>query len=93
METKHNLILPNSPTQKIGAKIVKKIHSFKHKIPMLSLESTDKHEELEKFDEKVKKKLGIEQVEYLCELKIDGLSASLHYQQGKLKKIATRGDG
>jgi len=60
---------------------------------MLSLESTDKYEELEKFNERTKKKSGSNQIEYLCELKIDGLSASLHYQQGRLKKIVTRGDG
>jgi len=93
LEAKHDFVLPDSPTQKVGAKIVKKFHSFKHKIPMLSLESTDKYEELEKFDERVKKKLGLDQIEYLCELKIDGLSASLHYQQKELKKLVTRGDG
>lgn len=93
LEEKHGFVLPDSPTQKIGTKIVKKFHSFEHKIPMLSLESTDKYEELKKFDERVKKKLRLAQIEYLCELKIDGLSASLHYQQGKLKKMTTRGDG
>ena len=60
---------------------------------MLSLESTDNYEELMRFDERVKKKLGLNEIEYLCELKIDGLSASLHYQNGELKRIVTRGDG
>lgn len=60
---------------------------------MLSLESTDNYEELEKFDQRTKQTLVTNEIEYLCELKIDGLSTSLHYQQGKLKKIVTRGDG
>jgi len=60
---------------------------------MLSLESTDNYEELVRFDERVKKKLGLNEIEYLCELKIDGLSASLHYQNGELRKVVTRGDG
>jgi DNA ligase (NAD+) len=93
LEAKYDFALPDSPTQKIGAKVAKKFHPFKHKVPMLSLEGTDKYEELEKFDERVKKKLGLNQVEYLCELKIDGLSASLHYHQRELKKLVTRGDG
>ncbi|RHZ37295.1 NAD-dependent DNA ligase LigA [endosymbiont GvMRE of Glomus versiforme] len=93
LEEKYNLVLPNSPTQKVGSKIKKKFHPVAHQIPMLSLESTDNYEELVRFDEKVKKKLGLNEIDYLCELKIDGLSASLHYQNGKLSKIVTRGDG
>jgi len=93
LETKYDFTLPDSPTQKIGTKVAKKFHPFKHKVPMLSLESTDKYEELEKFDERIKKKSGLNQIEYLCELKIDGLSASLHYHQKELKKLVTRGDG
>ncbi|CAJ0831856.1 17315_t:CDS:2 [Entrophospora sp. SA101] len=60
---------------------------------MLSLESTDNYEELVRFDERVKKKTGLNKIDYLCEVKIDGLSASLHYQNGKLRRIVTRGDG
>lgn len=93
LEEKYNLILPNSPTQKVGSKIKKKFHPVDHLIPMLSLESTDNYEELVRFDERVKKKIGLNQIDYLCEVKIDGLSASLHYQNGELRKIVTRGDG
>ncbi|KLL03666.1 MAG: NAD-dependent DNA ligase [Mycoplasmataceae bacterium CE_OT135] len=93
LEEKHNVILPNSPTQKIGSKVKKKFHPVDHLTPMLSLESTDNYEELARFDERVKKKIGLNQIDYLCEVKIDGLSASLHYQNGKLRRIVTRGDG
>ncbi|CAG8737601.1 4693_t:CDS:2, partial [Funneliformis caledonium] len=90
LEVKYDFVLPDSPTQKLGASVIKKFHPFKHKTPMLSLESTDKYEELVKFEERVKKKLGLNQIEYLCELKIDGLSASLHYSRGELNKLVTR---
>ncbi|RHZ36779.1 NAD-dependent DNA ligase LigA [endosymbiont GvMRE of Glomus versiforme] len=93
LEKKYSLVLPNSPTQKVGSKVKKKFHSIAHQIPMLSLESTDNYKELVRFDERVKKKLGLNEIDYLCELKIDGLSASLHYQNGKLSKMITRGDG
>ncbi|CAJ0748324.1 1082_t:CDS:2, partial [Entrophospora sp. SA101] len=93
LEEKHNLVLPNSPTQKIGSKVKKKFHPVAHQTLMLSLESTDNYEELVRFDERVKKKTGLNKIDYLCEVKIDGLSASLHYQNGKLRRIVTRGDG
>jgi DNA ligase (NAD+) len=93
LEAQYEFIFPNSPTQKAGTQIEKSFFPVKHQIPMLSLESTDNYEELEKFDQRVKKSLGINEIEYLCELKIDGLSTSLHYQQGQLKRIITRGDG
>lgn len=93
LEEKHNLVLPNSPTQKIGSKVKKKFHPVAHQTLMLSLESTDNYEELVRFDERVKKKIGLNKIDYLCEVKIDGLSASLHYQNGKLRRIVTRGDG
>lgn len=93
LEVRHGFIFPNSPTQKAGTQIEKSFFPVKHQIPMLSLESTDNHKELEKFDQRMKKFLRTNKIEYLCELKIDGLSTSLHYQQGKLKRIVTRGDG
>lgn len=94
LEEKHNFFLPNSPTQKIGAASEKKkFRPVKHQTPMLSLDSTDDYKYLERFNQRVKRKSKLEDLEYLCELKIDGLSASLIYQQGKLTQIATRGDG
>jgi len=94
LEEKYDFVLPRSPTQKIGIKSEKKkFRLVKHQIPMLSLNSTDNCEELIKFDQRIKKKLELNDLQYLCELKIDGLSASLIYQKGKLIMIVTRGDG
>jgi len=92
LEKTNNLVLPNSPTQKVAP--ATKISPIKHQIPMLSLDSVDNCEDLRKFDERIKKILKIsEDIEYVAEWKIDGLSASLLYQQGNLVKVVTRGDG
>ena len=81
----------DSPTQHAGGKIIEGFNKVQHKIPMMSLSDVFSEEELIDFDERIKKE-GITP-EYMCELKIDGLSVSLLYEKGKLVRAATRGDG
>ncbi len=84
---------PDSPSQKVGGAVNKQFESFQHQYPMLSLGNTYSEEELRDFDERVYKQLGHRDYEYVCELKFDGLSISLHYEHGKLLRAVTRGDG
>ena len=86
-------ITPDSPTQRIAADAVKEFISYRHKYPMLSLSNTYSEEEVLDFDRRVKALLGDEPVEYVAELKIDGLSMSLVYKNGILAAGVTRGDG
>lgn len=83
----------NSPTQRVGAEPLKKFSVFHHSIPMLSLANAMNLEELEKWDERVKKGLDKQKIEYCCELKFDGSSVSLVYKNGSFLKGGTRGDG
>jgi DNA ligase (NAD+) len=84
-------VLTNSPTKRVGGEVVDKFEKITHKIPMLSLGNVFNEDEVRDFDAKIKK-MGINP-EYVCELKIDGLSVSLIYEHGELKSGATRGDG
>ncbi len=86
------LILPNSPTQKVGGEVTKTFKNFVHQWPMLSLGNTYNEQDLIDFDQRIKKAIG-DDFEYVCELKFDGLSMSLTYQDGKLLRAVTRGDG
>ena len=81
----------NSPTNKVGGLVVNSFTSFKHNYPMLSLSNTYSEQELIDFDKRIKK--TINNPEYICELKYDGVSISLEYKNGKLVKALTRGDG
>ena len=81
----------DSPTQHAGGKIIEGFEEAVHKIPMMSLSNVFNESEIVAFDEKIKKE-GINP-QYMCELKIDGLSVSLLYEKGKLVRAATRGDG
>ncbi len=83
---------PNSPTQKVGGDITNKFETVKHRWPMLSLSNTYNEQELRDFDQRIQKAIG-HAVEYVCELKFDGLSISLTYEQGILTQAVTRGDG
>ncbi|WP_423149037.1 NAD-dependent DNA ligase LigA [Rubrolithibacter danxiaensis] len=83
---------PDSPTQKVGGEITKEFQTVKHKWPMLSLGNTYNEQDLRDFDERIKKAIG-EDFEYVCELKFDGLSMSLTYENGRLLRAVTRGDG
>ena len=81
----------DSPTQHAGGKIIDEFSKVSHKIPMMSLSDVFSESELIAFDERIKKE-GINP-QYMCELKIDGLSVSILYEKGKLVRAATRGDG
>ena len=92
IEEKHpEWIKDYSPTQHAGGKVIDSFNKVTHKIPMMSLSDVFSESELIAFDERIKKE-GINP-EYMCELKIDGLSVSLLYEKGKLVRAATRGDG
>jgi len=84
---------PDSPTQRVGGTITKNFESVTHKYPMLSLGNTYSQEELEDFDSRVAKGLDGDAYEYFCELKFDGVSISLQYENGLLVRGVTRGDG
>ncbi len=83
----------NSPTKRVGGDITKKFETVKHIRPMLSLDNTYNEGDLLEFDRRVREGLSISEVEYVCELKIDGVAISLHYENGKLQRAITRGDG
>ena len=82
---------PNSPTKRVGGEAIDKFNKVAHAIPMISLANVFNEEEIRDFDKRIRN-AGLNPT-YVCELKIDGLSVSLHYEHGKLKFAATRGDG
>lgn len=84
---------PDSPTQRVGGTISKEFETVTHRYPMLSLGNTYSEEELREFDGRVAKGLDGETYEYFCELKFDGVSISLIYENGLLTRGVTRGDG
>jgi len=83
---------PDSPTQKVGGDITQRFQTVRHRWPMLSLSNTYSEQELRDFDQRVRKAIGND-FQYVCELKFDGLSISLTYEGGLLKRAVTRGDG
>ena len=90
------LISPDSPTQRVGAAPISAFGSIMHRRPMLSLANAFSADDLREFDKRAKRTVGMDleiPVEYICELKLDGLSVSLTYENGKLAQGATRGDG
>lgn len=87
-----HLITPDSPTQKVGGR-AEGFKPFQHLIPMMSLDNSYSIDDLRKFDERCRKLADGRDFDYVAELKIDGLSVSLHYQNGVLIAGATRGDG
>ena len=94
LEAAHpELVTPDSPTQRIGDQPVEGFKPVRHALRMLSMDNTYSPEELRAFDERVKRHLAKKEVTYLVELKIDGVSVSLLYQEGKFVRGATRGDG
>jgi DNA ligase (NAD+) len=94
LEAQHpELFDPNSPTQRVGGAAIESFATVIHDPPMLSIENAYTVEELREWDERVKRGLGIESVEYEAELKIDGVSIDLLYENGVLVRGATRGDG
>ncbi|MEA2568842.1 MAG: ligase [Acidobacteriota bacterium] len=94
LEAKHpELADPNSPTVRVGGAPIGDFPTVTHQPPMLSIDNVYSLEELREWDERVKRGLGMEMVEYEAELKIDGVSISLLYENGALVRGATRGDG
>lgn len=89
-----HLITPNSPSRRVGSDLTKEFKQIQHTIPMLSLSNTYSEEELRDFDRRVKENLpSTNEVNYVTELKIDGVSVSLRYRNNYITTAATRGDG
>ena len=92
LESKYpEYIKEDSPTQRVGSKVLDEFNKITHNIPMMSLSNVFNEEEVRNFDDRIRKE-GYNP-KYVCELKIDGLSVSLRYVKGKLVSAATRGDG
>jgi DNA ligase (NAD+) len=87
------LVTPDSPTQRVGAEPLDAFAEVEHRVPMLSLENALSEEEMRAFDRRVRERLGRETATYVGEPKLDGLAISLLYEQGVLRRGATRGDG
>ncbi|MDY0011214.1 MAG: NAD-dependent DNA ligase LigA, partial [Candidatus Izemoplasmatales bacterium] len=86
-----NLKTPDSPTQRVGGEVGDKFEKVRHEIPMLSLDNVFSYDELREFDKRVKK--AVNRYTYTVDLKIDGLSVSIKYENGLYKRAATRGNG
>lgn len=87
------LITVDSPTQRVGATPLSAFAEVVHAMPMLSLGNAFEEEEVFDFDKRLRERLGVAEIEYVTELKLDGLAVSLRYENGLLIKAATRGDG
>ena len=87
-----DLIFPDSPTQRVGGTPISNFEKVTHSSPMLSLSNVFNEEDIREFDKRVRSGAG-DNIEYVCELKIDGLAVALHYENGKFVRGATRGDG
>ena len=94
LEAKHpELVTPDSPTQRVAGHPAESFPEFVHRVPMLSLDNSYSIDELRAFDERCRKLADGESPEYVAELKIDGLSLSVHYEEGVFVRGVTRGDG
>jgi DNA ligase (NAD+) len=95
LESAHpQLISPDSPTQRVSGEPVSKFTSIEHRIPMLSIENTYSEEELREFDKRIRRILkDVDEIEYVVELKIDGIAITLWYENGIFMRGATRGNG
>jgi len=92
-EAHPELITPDSPTQRVGGELLAAFATVEHPVPLLSLANAFTEEELLHFDRRVRDLAGAEKVEYVLELKIDGLAVALTYEGGTFVRGATRGDG
>lgn len=92
-EANPDLLLPTSPTQRVGDTPLSEFQSIAHKLPMLSLDNAFSGEDLQAFEERNAAKLGVEALCFCCEPKLDGVALSLVYENGALKHAASRGDG
>ncbi len=86
-------ITPDSPTQRVGGAPLDGFETVAHSVPMLSLNNAFSEQEIADFDRRIREALGEEVIDYLAEPKLDGLAISLRYEQGRLARAATRGDG
>jgi DNA ligase (NAD+) len=94
LEAEHpELITPDSPTQRVGGKPREGFVKVRHSSPMLSLDNTYSEEELRAWERRVHELSGRRDVDYVCELKLDGMSLALTYENGRLARGVTRGDG
>src|SRR5690348_14781824 len=94
LEAAHpELITPDSPTQRVGGKPAEGFLKVEHSRPMLSLDNALNEQELRNWDRRVRELAGSDKIEYVCELKLDGMSLALTYGAGKLQSGVTRGDG
>src|SRR5438477_3368778 len=94
LETEHpDLITPDSPTQRVGGKPREGFVKVRHSSPMLSLDNTYSENELRSWERRVHELSGSKDVEYMCELKLDGMSMALRYADAQLERGITRGDG
>jgi len=94
LEAAHpELITPDSPTQRIGDQPIEGLEEVAHRVPMLSIDNTYSLDELRKFGQRTAKLLGDEPIQWVVELKIDGVAVSLVYEQGRLVRGVTRGNG
>src|SRR6184192_4227434 len=94
LESAHpELITPDSPTQRVGGKPREGFVKVAHSAPMLSLDNAYSEEELRDWERRVHELSGRKDIEYVCELKLDGMSLALRYEDGKLARGITRGDG
>lgn len=84
---------PNSPTQRVGGEVTKKFETVAHDTPMYSLDNSYSREELQEWEGRIERLMGQVQVDFTCEMKYDGASISLTYEQGSLVRAVTRGDG
>ncbi|MFV0442360.1 MAG: NAD-dependent DNA ligase LigA [Planctomycetaceae bacterium] len=84
---------PDSPTHRVGGEPIEGFHSVEHRVPMLSIDNVYSEDELREFDDRVRRLLSAEAVEYTVEYKIDGVALALIYEQGRLVQAVTRGDG
>lgn len=94
LEASHpELVTPDSPTQRVGEQPVEFLQQVRHRVPMLSIENTYSAQEVRNFAQRVYKLLNGEPVEWVVEPKIDGVAVAIHYEQGRLVRGVTRGDG
>ena len=94
LEAAHpDLVTPDSPTQRVGGEPLEAFETVRHRLPMLSIDNTYSFDQVRKFDERVTGGLGVDEVAYGVELKIDGVAVSLWYEDGVLTRGLTRGDG
>ena len=94
LEYEHpHLVTPDSPTQRVGEQPLSEFSEVRHELLMLSLDNAFSDAELRAFDKRVRERLGLTDIDYAAEVKLDGLAISLLFQHGKLVRAATRGDG